>query len=185
MSFFFFASFTIALSHSLSLSVWMCWWRRICYSWRALSSEILILYSFVYRLLHPSGVWSRKTPRATGTILPFCPSPSAVCCQSIHPFLSWSVTLSHIVLSICVCLYLLQLFNSFSPLLSVTFLTPFLSLVSRSFPTFSECNLRAILNSGWCATLVKQMPDSLLLDRYGSCAGCNNDGRGLWAWMNL
>lgn len=116
----------------------MCWWRRICYSWRALSSEILILYSFVYRLLHPSGVWSRKTPRATSTILPFCPSPSPVCCQSIHPFLSWSVTLSHIVLSICLCLSLLQLFNSFSPLLSVPFLTPFLSLVSPSFPTFSE-----------------------------------------------
>ncbi len=56
----------------------MCWWRRICYSWRPLSSEILILYSFVYHCLHPSGVWSRKTPQATSKKKTFCPSPFAL-----------------------------------------------------------------------------------------------------------
>jgi len=144
---------SLSLFFSLSLSAWMFWWRRICYSWRALSSEFLILYSFVYRLLHPSGVWSRKTPRATSTILPFCPSPSPVCCQSIHPFLSWSVTLFHIVLSICLCLSLLQLFNSFSPI----FLFLFLHLFCHSSPLLSQLSLNC--NSGWCTTLIQQMPD--------------------------
>ncbi len=46
---------------------------------------------------------------------------------------------------------LLQLFNSFSPLLSVPILTPFLALSLN-------CNLKAILNSGWRTTMVHTIP---------------------------
>ncbi len=127
----------------------MCWWRRICYSRRPLSSEILILYSFVYHRLHPSGVWSRKTPQATSKKKTFAllPQPSAVNLSiPSFPYLSlFPILFFHLPLS------LLQLFNSFSPLLSVPILTPFLALSLN-------CNLKAILNSGWRTTMVHTIP---------------------------